>query len=195
MDRLLRAIDGLSEYSGRIFSVTVLIATVVVIFEVVMRYVFVSPTAWGFELPIILAGASYLLSGAYAEKHEAHIRVDLLYARMPPRGRALVDVLLTAPVFLGSLAVIAWYGLDWTLAAYEADTRTGTAWNPVVWPMRSLIPVGAVLLLLQGIAGLLRSLRILAGGDPGAAAAENAEGPQGDPQTDDQGRANTEEQS
>ncbi len=162
MERFLRVIDGISEYSGRIFSVTVLIATVVVIFEVVMRYVFVSPTAWGFELPIILAGASYLLSGAYAEKHGAHIQVDLLYARWSPRTRALVDV-LTSPIVLGSLAVIAWYGFDWSLAAYEAGTRTGTAWNPVVWPMRMLIPLGAVLLLLQGIAGLMRSLRVLLG--------------------------------
>jgi TRAP-type mannitol/chloroaromatic compound transport system permease small subunit len=163
MDRALRAIDRLSDLSGRIFSVTILLATLVVVYEVIMRYAFNSPSAWGFELPIFLAGASYLLSGAYAEVHDAHVKVDLLYSRWSPRTQALVDI-ITAPVFFVGVVALVWHGAKWTYAAYNVGTRTGSSWNPVVWPLRVLIPIGAFLLVLQGLAGLVRNVRTVISG-------------------------------
>jgi TRAP-type mannitol/chloroaromatic compound transport system permease small subunit len=165
VDLILRIIDAISEWSGRIFSFAVLVATGVVVYEVIMRYGFNTPTTWGYELPIYLAGATYMLSGAYTHLHDNHVRVDLLHGRWSARTRAVVDI-LTAPVFLVGMVALIYFGGDWTLQAFERGTTTGTRWNPPVWPLRALIPLGALLLLLQGLATLGRDFRTAISGVP-----------------------------
>lgn len=159
MKTFLSIIDSLSEWSGKIFSFLVVAATAVVAYEVMMRYVFDAPTVWGLELTIFLCGATYMMAGAYTHLYDAHVKVDVLYMRWTPRVRAIVD-LVTALFFFMGIGLLFWVGLVWTGKAIVGGTTSGSVWDPIIWPMRLLIPLGSFLLLLQGLAKFIRDFGI-----------------------------------
>lgn len=159
MARFLSVIDGMSEWSGKVFSFLVVVATLVVVYEVVMRYAFRAPTIWGLELTIFLCGATYVMAGAYAHLYDAHVKVDVLYLRWTPRIRAIVD-LVTAPFFFVAIGVLLWVGAEWTVQAIVGKATSGSIWSPTIWPMRLLIALGSFLLLLQGLAKFIRDFGV-----------------------------------
>lgn len=155
MERFIAIIDSISDWAGKLFAFVVLAAILATVVAVIMRYVFNAPPIWGLELSVYLCGITYLMGGAYAELTKAHVRIDIIYARWSPRVRAIVD-LVTKPVFFFGVATLFWLGLEWTLEAFVKGTTSGTPWSPPVWPIRSFIVLGSLLLLLQGIATLVR---------------------------------------
>lgn len=163
MKSFLSVIDSMSEWSGKIFSFLVLAAVLVVAYEVTMRYIFNAPTVWGLDLTIFLCGATYVMAGAYAHYLNAHVKIEALYGRWTPRTRAMVDLLVTAPLFFGFCGVLVWVGIGWTWEAIVGKITYYTEWHALVWPMRLLIPLAAFLLLLQGLAKFIRDLATIKG--------------------------------
>jgi len=155
---LLSIIDSLSEWSGKTFSFLLVVATLVVVFEVVMRYVFNAPTIWGLELTIYLCATIYVMAGAYAHWLDAHVKVDVLYMRWSLRTKAIVDSVLTGPLFLFFCGVLVWQSGEWTWVAITRGFTSGTMWAPPLWPMRLVLFLGSSLLLLQGLAKFVRDL-------------------------------------
>ena len=159
--KFLEMIDKISEWTGKIFSFAFIAASFVVVYAVTMRYLFNRPTVWGLELTIYLCGATYLMGGAYAEFHNAHIRIDTIYQRLPHRLRLLVDLIVTAPLFFLFCVILSWYSSEWAWKAIVTWERSMTLWNPIIWPIRILIPISTFILLLQGIARFIRNLQEL----------------------------------
>ncbi|MCF8032359.1 MAG: TRAP transporter small permease subunit [Desulfarculaceae bacterium] len=157
--KVLGAIDRLSELSGKVFSFAFLAASVVVVYAVIMRYLFNQPTVWGLELTIYLCGATYLMSGGYAELNNSHIRIDSIYNKFPRKGQLLINILLTAPLVFLFCAVLIWYSWEWTMEALVNNEHSMTLWNPIIWPVRMLVPAGTLVLLLQCIAQFIRDIR------------------------------------
>jgi len=155
----LSIIDSLSEWSGKFFSFLVVAATLIVTFDVVLRYAFDAPTKWGLEVTIFLCGITYVMAGAYAHLFDAHVRVDALYMRWTPRVKAIVD-LATAPLFFLVCGVLVWEGSKWTAESIIGADTSGSIWDPIVWPIRLLIPLGCLLLFLQGLAKFIRDFGI-----------------------------------
>jgi len=89
----------MSEWTGRSGRWLIVALMVLVTLEVVLRYVFTKPTLWGYEIHVMLAASSYALAFAYTHKLRAHVRVDMIYAHLPPRGQALIDFLGTLFLF------------------------------------------------------------------------------------------------
>jgi TRAP-type mannitol/chloroaromatic compound transport system permease small subunit len=159
--KFLESIDKLSEWTGKIFSFAFIVASFVVVYAVTMRYLFNRPTVWGLELTIYLCGATYLAGGAYAEFHNAHIRIDTIYQRLPHWLRLTVDLTLTGPLLILFCVILIWYSSGWAWEAIVTWERSMTLWNPIIWPIRVLIPICTSILLLQGVARLIRDLREL----------------------------------
>lgn len=158
---VLDAIDRINEGFGKIFSFAFLAATIIVVYAVLMRYCFNRPISWGLELTIYLCGATYLMGGPYAEAGDAHIRIDSLYSKFPLRWRLLIDLCLTAPLLFFFCVLLIWSGWEWAWQALVTSERSMTEWNPIIWPMRMLIPLSTFLLLLQALARFIRNLRQL----------------------------------
>jgi TRAP-type mannitol/chloroaromatic compound transport system permease small subunit len=156
-------IDRLNDWQGRLFSWLIVLVTLQVCYELTLRYVFNSPTYWGLELSIYLCGITYVMAGAYAERHGAHIRMDILYLSLSPKRRALLDLLVTAPAFFFFCGVLIWQSGMWAWESMARGLGSGTQWNPPIWPMRASVVVGSVLLFLQGVAKLVRDLNRVIG--------------------------------
>lgn len=159
---LLRVANFTSEWSGKIFSYLWIVAILIVVVEVIRRYVFHIPTEWGLELTIYLCAVVYMMGGAYTHYHDKHIAVDVIYTRFSPRGRAILD-LITFPLFCIFTGLLIWAGADRTLRAIMIEEGSGSAWNPPIWPILIMIPLGTSLMLLQGLAKFIGNLVIIVG--------------------------------
>jgi TRAP-type mannitol/chloroaromatic compound transport system permease small subunit len=158
---LLRTVDRLSEAVGLLVSVLMPAMVVVLAIEVVARYVFDSPTLWAYDTAIFMFGYTGLLGGAYALKRKEHINVDLFYSRLSPRGKAVLDV-LTGLLFFFFMTLVVVYGWTTAIEAIKGGEATATLWGPPIGHFKLMIPIGAALLILQGLANWIRSLYLAA---------------------------------
>lgn len=154
----LRTIDRISEWEGKIFSFLIVVATLQVCYELVLRYVFNAPTTWGLELTLYLCSTTYVMAGAYAERLDAHIKVDLFYNRWSPLTRTVIDLFLADTLLLIFCGVLVWYGGSWFWESVTQHLTSGTIWDPPIWPMRLVILVGAIFLSLSAIGKFVRDL-------------------------------------
>jgi TRAP-type mannitol/chloroaromatic compound transport system permease small subunit len=157
----LRAVDRLSEGIGLLVSVLMPAMVLVLAIEVVARYVFNSPTIWAYDTAIFMFGYTGLLGGAYALKRKEHINVDLFYTRFSPRGRAVLDV-ITGLLFFFFMGLVFVYGWTAAIEALKGGEATATLWGPPIGHFKLMIPIGAALLILQGLANWTRSLYLAA---------------------------------
>lgn len=154
-DRYCDAVDRLNSWVGRFWALAIFGVTLAVLYEVVSRSAFGRGTLWSNETTIYLSAMAYLFGGGYALAHRRHVRIDILHAVLPLKARLAVDC-FTFLFFLLYIGALIWVGTTMGWTSFLQREGTGTPWNPPIWPVKFAIPLAAVLLLLQGIANLLR---------------------------------------
>ncbi len=162
VQRFLFAIDRISALSGKLFAWLIVGLALVVGIEVFKRYILNAPTAWIFDLNSMLYGTLFMMCGAYALAQNAHVRGDFLYGSMRPRVQAGLDLTLYMLFFIpGILALVyAGYGfaeLSWRIGEHSNVTADG----PPVYHFKTVIPVAGALVMLQGLAEIVRCLMCL----------------------------------
>ena len=158
-------IDKISLWSGKVVSYLLFPLIAVLVYGVVARYAFGSPIIWGHETSMFMFGAIGLLAGAYCFQRGAHVRMDMFYNRLSPRRKAVVDA-LTAAIFFYFIVVLMWQGAQFALHSIAKLEHSGSVWKPVVYPFKTVIPVAAFLVLLQGFAKFIRDLTFAIYGKP-----------------------------
>ncbi|SLN54964.1 TRAP transporter small permease subunit [Oceanibacterium hippocampi] len=155
-------IDRLNGFVGEFVSYWSLIAVFVYYYEVVARYVFNSPTNWAHEGMFLMFGMQYLLSGGYALREDSHVRVDVIYGMMSARAKVITDIVTSTSffIFTGTLLVTGWIFAHDSIRVAEVSF---SEWGIQYWPVKSMIALGAALILLQGIARLIKDLLLLRG--------------------------------
>ena len=155
--RVTDAIEAVNVKAGEFVAWWSLIAVFVYYYEVVARFVFNSPTNWVHESMFLMFGMQYMISGAYAYREDQHVRVDVLYAKFSPRGKAIADIVTSFFffVFIGTMLVT---GYRFAADAVNLREVSFTEWAIQYWPVKLTIPIGAALLLLQGISKLLKDV-------------------------------------
>lgn len=159
MHRFLLKIDAISIWSGYIVSVINPLVVAIVVYEIIRRFVFNSPTIWANEATIYLSALAYLLGGAYSLYYKAHVRVDIIYLKFPVRVRAILDIITFFFAFI-YLSSLCWYGSLYAFDSLKVLEKSGSPWNPPIYPLKIAIPMGAFLLLLQSIANFIRDLQV-----------------------------------
>lgn len=158
IDGLLKFIDRMSGWTGRATSYLVLLLSGVVMYEVVCRYVFNAPTIWAQETSTFLYGAFFMLGGAYVFLIDGHVRVDIFYTRLSRRGKAIVDLISFPIFFFLFIGILVWEGGKMAIWSWSIWEHTQSPWSPPIYPLKTVIPVAALLLLLQGIARYVRDV-------------------------------------
>jgi TRAP-type mannitol/chloroaromatic compound transport system permease small subunit len=160
----IRVIRIINEIVGNLVMVLPIAITLLAAVEVLLRYIFKSPTIWIWEFNTQLFAAMVMLGGGYTLLHGAHISVDFLTMALPSRKKAVVD-LLTAPVFFLSILAITYFG--WIIAweSWLMKETNATLWGSPIYTLRMTIPIGGLLMLLQGIAKYLADILFLITGE------------------------------
>jgi TRAP-type mannitol/chloroaromatic compound transport system permease small subunit len=155
---LTRALDWLSEQSGVFVALWTVNAVCAYFFEVVSRYLFNAPTIWVHQASFLMFGMQYLLAGAFAYLHGDHVRVDVLYVKLPKRGQAGADVFTSIFFFICALALLgsSWRFFIDAVGMFEVTEET---WRVQLYPVKGTMVLGAVLLALAGLSKLLKDLQ------------------------------------
>ncbi|HUV76277.1 MAG TPA: TRAP transporter small permease subunit [Dehalococcoidales bacterium] len=162
MRTILRVIDSVNEWAGQIACWFWVVLVLVMTNEVIRRYVFNSPTEWGYETSMMIGAATYALAWGYVHEHHAHVRVDVIYTRLSPRGRAIVDVVGSLLLFFPLLIILTDHAFAWTWHAWVINEKSvETYWYPPVAPLRTAVLLGLFLFGFQQVAQFIRDFYLL----------------------------------
>jgi TRAP-type mannitol/chloroaromatic compound transport system permease small subunit len=162
IDTFLHAIDALSTAIGKVAGWSIVLLTLAMSYEVMMRYLFRAPTAWAFDASYILYGTLFMLAGPYALARNAHVRGDFLYRQWPPRRQAGLDLLLYALFFFPGILALCYAGygfaaFSWLIKEHSSNSPNG----PPLYHFKTLIPLVGGLMVLQASAEVIRCVRCL----------------------------------
>lgn len=164
-----RMVDAMSQFMGVFVAYWTVLAVLVYFYEVVARYFLKSPTNWAHESMFLMFGMQYVIAGAYAYLHDAHVRVDIFYAKASPRRQAAVDIVTHFFFLIFALALIwtAWTffssAMDqnrWFWASGYNDEHSFTEWAVAYWPVKFVLLLGSIFLLLQGLSRFVKDIQI-----------------------------------
>jgi TRAP-type mannitol/chloroaromatic compound transport system permease small subunit len=154
---LIRAVDVFSYWSGKAAAWLIMALTFVVSIEVFKRYILNAPTAWIFDFNNMLYGTLFMMCGAYTLAAGGHVRADFVYIYMKPRGQAALDLSLYLLFFVPGILGLIYAGWDYAGISWHINEHsTVTAEGPPVYPFKTVIPVAGVLVMLQGLAEIVR---------------------------------------
>lgn len=168
------AIDLLNFWVGRIVCLLLVPLIFVMVYEVTSRTLFgtftgwgmndvardigLGPTLWAYDVSRMTGGVIFMLGAGYALLRGVHIRADFLYRNWSPKTQATVDAVLYLMFYFPAMLLFFWTACDyWWDAFVKNEEAMDSTWAPILWPARLAMPVGACLLLLQGIPELFRA--------------------------------------
>jgi TRAP-type mannitol/chloroaromatic compound transport system permease small subunit len=164
MDRMLRAIDGVSTAAGWLAAWLIVPMTLAVSYEVTARYAFNAPTVWAYDTTYMLYGAQFMLAAAYTLLRGGHIRTDVFYERWSARTRATIDVVSYVFFFFPGMLFVLYAGWVEALLSWQIGERSDwSAWRPILYPLKAVVPLTALLLILQGLSELIKCVRVIRG--------------------------------
>ncbi|MEI8303215.1 MAG: TRAP transporter small permease subunit [Burkholderiales bacterium] len=150
-------IDRFTTAVGKLAAWVLIALMVLVCADVFARYALNRPSQWGFELSTMMYGTLFMLCGAYTLAQNGHVRGDFLYGSMKPRTQALLDLILYVLFFLPGIGALVFAGMDFASYSWSIGERSSiTANGPPLAPFKTIIPVAGALVLLQGVAEIVR---------------------------------------
>jgi len=161
MFKIDSAIDTFNEKFGLYASYLVLPLIVVVVFEVMMRYVFNAPTSWAFELTVFLYGVHFCFALAYAHKHNTHVAIDVFETRLSEKPRLILRIATNVVLFLPSVGLLTFYMCIMAANSWQQWEHASSSWAPAIYPLKTFMALGFALFFLQGVAKLIQDIRSL----------------------------------
>ncbi len=153
-------IDAVNVRIGEFVAWWAVIAVFVYYYEVMARFVFNSPTNWVHESMFLMFGMQYMLCGAFAYQLDQHVRVDVVYSHFSTRGKAIADIVSSLFFFI-FIVTMLWTSARFALDAVQVGEHSFTEWGVQYWPVKLTMPIGAALLLLQGLSKLIKDIMIV----------------------------------
>jgi TRAP-type mannitol/chloroaromatic compound transport system permease small subunit len=160
ISKLLYVVDRFSVIIGKSCKYLILVILGIMLFEIISRYLFNSPTEWVVELSSYMFGVYFFLSGAYTLIRKQHVRMDILYIKWSRKVRKIADI-VTFPLFAVYLGLFIYGGIGNIQYSLRNHEISNSLWGPQLAPIKIVIIIGTMLLLIQGIAILIRDIFIV----------------------------------
>ncbi len=153
----VRYVDALNYVVGRFAMYLFLPLGAILIYATISRVFAGVPVNWYIEMCQFVLSAYYLLGGPYSMQLGGHVRMDLLYNRLPPRKRAVTDA-ITILLVIFYLAVLFLGGVSATDYAITYNQKNYSSWSPLLWPIKLIMTIAIFLMLLQAIATFFKDV-------------------------------------
>ncbi len=164
MGRIIHVFDIAAEILGQAGKYLTFVLIGIISFEVFTRYVLGAPTIWAYE-SIKMSGGILAMAGfAYVHRHNAHVRIDLLYGKLSPKKQSLIDSVGYLFLFLPIVSVLLYASVIYTWEAWVYDERLmETFWYPPAAPLRTAVSLALFILFLEGISRFIHDLSVVRG--------------------------------
>jgi len=153
---LLHAADRLSMAVGKAFAWLIVVLMLLVVAEVFKRYALNAPTAWIFDASNMIYGTLFMMGGAYTLCQDGHVRGDFFYGSAKPRTQATLDLVLYVLFFIPGVIALTWAGWTYAADSFAIREQTFNADPLPLYPFKAVIPLAGLIVLLQGLAEILR---------------------------------------
>jgi TRAP-type C4-dicarboxylate transport system permease small subunit len=145
-----RAVTALNRAAFHLAALSIYAIVPVMLIDVVMRYVFNTPTVWAMELAVLIFGPYFLhLKG--------HVAMDIIRQRLSPAAGRVMD-LVNMPIIIAFAAILLWYSWPLAVDSWNYGETSFSAWNPPIWWTKAAVPLSLALMLAQAVAEFLRLL-------------------------------------
>ena len=160
--RVLHGADRISTWSGKLSAWLIIVLMLVVCVEVFKRYMLNAPTAWIYDLNNMLYGTLFMMCGAYTLAQNGHVRGDFLYSSFRPRTQAALDLALYVVFFLPGIVALIYAGEEYASESWRIREHSNvTANGPPVYQFKAIIPIAGALVIVQGVAEIIRCIDCL----------------------------------
>ena len=165
MQAIINRVGFVSDWSGKLVSWISSVLIITITYDVIMRYVFNTPTDWSYTLSYMLGATMFCIGQGYVQKINGHVRVDLLYVKFSPKTRIIIDVIFTILFFLPAFLMVSWnLWINFFYAFHVQEKAIHSTWYPLTWPYKLLIAIGISLFFIQGLVMLIEHFRALTKG-------------------------------
>lgn len=161
--RLSRLIDAANRKAGLGVSWLILAMTIVSALNALSRKLFNASSNAFLEIQWYLFAAVFLLAAGYTLLSNEHVRVDILNSRLATRARLWIELLCTVLFLFPFTLLVLWYGWPYFMLSFDSGEWSLNAGGLLLWPVKLLIPVGFLLLFLQGVSQLIKIAAAIAG--------------------------------
>jgi TRAP-type mannitol/chloroaromatic compound transport system permease small subunit len=170
MFRFIFLVDSFSAWVGKAFAWCILLLTFGTAYEVFVRYALRDPTSWAFDISYMMYGALFMMGGAYTLSRDGHVRGDVLFRLWPPKVQATIELVLYIFFFFPGILALIFAGADYAAESWSYNYGTGevsinSPANVPISQFKTVLPVAAGLLLLQGLAQVCRCIMCLRTGE------------------------------
>lgn len=160
LNKILHYCEVFIEWTGRVICWLIFILMALAVFEVFTRRLLGSPTIWTFEMSGFLLAGVTMLGLAYTQLHYGHVNIDFIYDRLSRRAQAILNIISFFPFLFLYCYIYLHFGTQFAAESWSRLETTATAWSPPVYPVKTVLPVGAALLLLIGLVQLTQNIII-----------------------------------
>ena len=164
--KILKIIDFMSETAGAVGKWFALLLVLVGSYDAISRHFFNAPTIWSYDVLCMSGGILYILGASYNYLHNAHTRVDIIYGSLSRKKQAWIDIVCSIFLFYPLMIVLFLQAFKWAVRAWKIHEVMFTSfWYPPAAPYRTIIALGIFLLIMQGIARLIRDVYFVIRGE------------------------------
>ena len=155
-----KRIDAFSRWTGIVCSYLMIPLTLLVVYEVITRS-FQHPTVWTFEMSNFFYGAHFMLVAAYGLLYKSHVTIDLVTSRFSPTTQAILSLICYLFMYFPFIGVWLYFGVSYALNSWSMLETSWSIWGPPLYPIKTVIPLTALFLLLQGISEVIKTVNVL----------------------------------
>ena len=159
--KYVKAVNIMNEWIGRVDAFIIIPLVLITVYEVVMRKFFNSPTIWVFETSNQLYAMLFMLGLGFALLRGSHVNIDIFYRFLSPKGKAIADAIAFVVFFFPFCLSVLWFGTLFAAQSWEIFEVSQSVLRIPLFPIKTIIPVMALTLLLQGTAIFIKRLYLI----------------------------------
>ena len=155
-------IDRINEWFGKGVAWLIPLLILELVYDTVARYVFNAPAEWSYDISYMFYGAIFLLGAAYTLRIDKHVRIEIFYGKMSRRSKALIDAICYVILFFPAVGSLIYFGGVFAIKSWKLLEVSGESmWQPAIYPFKTVLPIAAFLLMLQGIVEFIRCVGLI----------------------------------
>jgi len=157
LETIVKAIDHVNVWAANCTSWLLHVLMLIIVYDVILRYVFGAPTNWSFHISYMVGGTICVMGAAYTLQIGRHVSIDIIQKLFPLRKRLLTNAILMVILFFPSIFLITRYSWIRAIRSWSILEKGSYGfWYPPLYPYRTIIAIGFTLLLIQGLAVFIR---------------------------------------